>query len=92
MSHSSWCQSSLADDNQPLDLPPGQATLFKLYAWPTLQEACQVVKECLPRVGKIPWKRAWQPTPVFLPEKFPEQRSLVGYSPWGRTEPDMTEC
>ena len=34
-----------------------------------------------PWVGKIPWKRAWQPTPVFLPEEFHGQRSLEGYSP-----------
>ena len=32
-------------------------------------------------VDKIPWKRAWQPTPVFLPGKFHGQRSLAGYSP-----------
>ena len=31
-------------------------------------------------VGKIPWRRAWQPTPVFLPGESHEQRSLVGYS------------
>ena len=35
-------------------------------------------------VGKIPWSRKWQLTPVFLPGKFHGQRSLVGYSPWGR--------
>ena len=34
-----------------------------------------------PWVRKIPWKRKWQPTTVFLPEKFHGQRSLVGYSP-----------
>jgi len=33
--------------------------------------------------GKIPWRRAWQPTPVFLPGESHGQRSLVGYSPWG---------
>ena len=37
-----------------------------------------------PWVGKIPWRRKWQPTPIFLPEKSHGQRSLVGYSPWGR--------
>ena len=37
-------------------------------------------------IGKIPWKRTWQPTPVFLPRESRGQRSLVGYSPWGRTE------
>ena len=36
-----------------------------------------------PWVGKIPWRRAWQPTPVFLPGKSHGQRSLAGYSPWG---------
>ena len=35
-----------------------------------------------PWMGKIPWSRKWQPTPVFLPGKFHGQRSLVGYSPW----------
>ena len=39
-------------------------------------------------VGKIPWKRKWQPTPVVLPG---EQRSLAGYSPWGHKESDMTK-
>ena len=34
-----------------------------------------------PWVGKIIWRRAWQPTPVFLLGKSHEQRSLVGYSP-----------
>ena len=32
-------------------------------------------------VGKIPWRRAWQPTPVFLPGESHGQRSLVGYGP-----------
>ena len=35
-------------------------------------------------VGKIPWRRKWQTTPVFLPGKSLGQRSLAGYSPWGR--------
>ena len=43
---------------------------------------------CNPRAGKIPWRRAWQPTPVFLPGKSHGQRSLVGSSPWGRKESD----
>ena len=40
---------------------------------------------------KILWRREWLPTPVFLPGEFHEQRSLVGYSPWGHKESDMTE-
>ena len=42
-------------------------------------------------MGKIPSGKAWQPTPVFLPGKSHRQRSLVGYSPWGRKELDTTE-
>ena len=38
-----------------------------------------------PWVPKIPWRREWQPTPVFLPGGFHGQRSLVGCSPWGCT-------
>ena len=44
-----------------------------------------------PWVGKNPWSRKWQPTLAFLPGKFHRQRSLVGYSPWGHKELDMTE-
>ena len=44
-----------------------------------------------PWVGKIPWRRAWQPTPVSLPGESHGQRSLVGYSLWGRKESDTTE-
>ena len=36
-----------------------------------------------PWVGKTPWRRKWQPTPVFLPGKSNGQRSVAGYSPWG---------
>ena len=42
-------------------------------------------------VGKIPWRRKWQPTPVVLPGKSDGRRSLVGYIPWGRKELDTTE-
>ena len=48
-------------------------------------------REFNPYVRKIPWNRKWQPSPVFLPGKFQGQRSLEGYSPWGRKESDMTE-
>ena len=44
-----------------------------------------------PWVRKILQGRAWQPTPVFLPGEPHGQRSLVGYSPWGRKELDTTE-
>ena len=41
-------------------------------------------------VGKIPWRKKWQPSLVFLLGKFHGQRSLLGYSPQGRTESDRT--
>ena len=45
----------------------------------------------IPGSGRFPWKRKWQPTPVFLPEESHGGRSLVGYSPQGRKESDTTE-
>ena len=44
-----------------------------------------------PWVEKVPWRRRWQPTPVFLLEKSHGQRILSGYSPWGTKGPDTTE-
>ena len=44
-----------------------------------------------PWIGKIPWRRKWQPTPVFLPAESHGQRNLVGYRPWGHKESDRTE-
>ena len=54
---------------------------------------CRRRKRCRfnPWVGKFPWRKAWQPTPVFLPGEFHGQRSPAGYSPWGRKESDTTE-
>jgi len=45
-----------------------------------------------PWVAKIPWRRARQPTPGFLPGESLGQKSLVGYSPQGYKESDMTEA
>ena len=42
-------------------------------------------------VGKIPWRRKWQPTQVFLPGKSHGRWDLVGYSPWRRKKLDTTE-
>ena len=44
-----------------------------------------------PWVGKIPWKRKWQPTPVFLAGKSHGQRNMTCCSPWGHKESDTTE-
>ena len=52
---------------------------------PTMQET-----QVRPWVGTIPWRRKWQPTPVFLPGKSHGRRILLGYSPWGRKESDTT--
>ena len=43
-----------------------------------------------PWVGKVLWRRKWQPTPVFLPGKSHGRRNIVGYSPWGLKESDTT--
>ena len=45
----------------------------------------------IPGLGRISWKREWQPAPVLLLRESQGQRSLVGYSPWGHKESDMTE-
>ena len=56
------------------------------------ESACQCRKPELDSwLGKIPWRRKWQPTPVFLPGESHEQRDLVGYSPRGHKESDTTE-
>ena len=47
--------------------------------------------DLIPGLGRVSWSKKWQPTLVFLPEKFYGQRSPGGYSPWGRKESDMTE-
>ena len=54
--------------------------------WPAMQETW-VQSLC----WEDPMEDKWQPTPVFLPREFQGQRSLVGYSPWGCKELDMTE-
>ena len=54
---------------------------------------CRRQKRCRfsPWVRKIPWRREWQPTPVFLPGESHGWRSLAGYSPWGYKESDIIE-
>ena len=58
---------------------------------PTCQ--CGGCKRCSidPWIGKISWRRAWQPPPVFLPGEFHGQRGLVGYHPRGCKESNTTE-
>ena len=45
-----------------------------------------------PWVGEIPWRRAWQLSPVFLPGESHGQKSLVGYNPWGPKESNKAEA
>ena len=46
----------------------------------------------IPVSGRFPWRRKWQPTPVFSPGKSHGQRSLAGYSPWGcRVRDDLSD-
>jgi len=55
------------------------------------ESACQCRRYGFnPWVGKIPWKKKWEPTPVFLPGELHGQRSLEGYSSWGHKELDTT--
>ena len=80
--------SPIADDPSVRPLPtfsPSPWTSLvaqTLKHLPTMQETW---------VGKISWRRKWQPTPVLLPGKSHGLRNLVGYSPWGRKESDPTE-
>ena len=55
--------------------------------------AMQEMQECAfdPSVVKIPWRTKCLPTPVFVSRESPGQRSLVGYSPWGHKELDMSD-
>ena len=64
--------------------------------WHTGKESTCQYRRCKrcgfdPWVGKILWSGKWQPTTVFSSAEFHGQRSLVGYSPWGGKESDMTE-
>ena len=83
--------SALQADSLPSPGKPkntGVGSLSFLQGIPT----CQCRRRRFdPWVRKIPWRRACQPTPVVLPGKFHGQKSLLGYSPWGRKELNTTE-
>ena len=55
------------------------------------ESTCNTGDPANPWVGKVPRRRERLPTPVFLPGEFHGQKSLLGYSPWGHKELDMTE-
>ena len=70
--------------------------LFELFRWLNGKEPpcqCRSHRRCgfNPCTEKIPWRRKWQPIPVFLPGKSYGERSLGGYSSWGCKESDTTE-
>ena len=69
---------------QPVPVPNANASTYVQLAGP-LPFYCRGHRFD-PWVGKIPWRREWQPTPVFLPGEFHGQRSLVGYHPWGHSQ------
>ena len=71
----------------------GLVYVFGLPWWLSGKESAFQCRRCRfdPWVGKIPWRRKWQPTPVFLPGKSCGERSLEGYSPWGLKKSDNTE-
>ena len=71
---------------------PVRSSLGPLWWLSSKESACQCRRYRFdPWVRKILWKRKQQPTPVFLPGKFHEQRSLMGCSPWGLKGSDVTE-
>ena len=64
--------------------------------WLNGKESAFQCRRCMrltfdPWVRKMPWRRKWQPTPVFLPVKSHGKRSLMDYSPWRHKESDRTE-
>ena len=67
--------------------------LFVLFGGKEPTSQCRRYKRCgfNPWVRKIPWRREWQPVPVFLPGEFIGQRRMAGYGPWGSNELDRTE-
>ena len=73
-----------------------KSILFYFFCFSFLTQAQCVCLQCRRPgfnswVGKVPWRRKWQSTPALLPGKSHGWRSLIGYSPWGRKESDMTE-
>ena len=75
---------SLFDPMQgPRDTPSGAKYLTHSMGFPSDPEVKNPPAMQDPWVRKIPWRRKWQPNPVFLPGKSHGQNILVGYSPWG---------
>ena len=71
--------SSLRDSAQLLD--SGAALMFRKVTYSFPRHLVFHKKQNNQPIS-LSWRRKWQPTPVFLPGEYHEQRSLVGYSPW----------
>ena len=72
-------------DRSDLAAAAAACTILEFPWWLSGTEpTCQPRRHFSPWVGKIPWRRKWQPTPIFLPGKSHGQRHLVGCSTWGR--------
>ena len=69
--------------------PPYDPAILLLGIYP--EETKIETDTCISLFTFMPWRRRWQPTPVFLPGEYQGQRSLVGCHLWGRTESDTTE-
>ena len=90
-----WCQAPYRQEDVFLEKQDLQQINRELPGGDRGKEpTCQGRKRLSfdPWVRKIPWGRAWQPAPVFLPGEFHGQRSLVGYGPQGHKESDTIEA
>ena len=89
-----YCQITfschLTQSHSPI--PRASQVVLVLGKEPTCQ--CRGCKRCrfYPCFGNIPWRRAWQSTPLLLPGESHGQRSLAGYSPWDLKESCMTKA
>ena len=79
------CQLSpaLQWGRNPLGSLHWRPTMFQVPQPGLAQERASIRPEFNPWVGKIPWRKKWQPSPVFLPGESHGQRNLAGYRPWG---------
>ena len=85
MSYKAWFLDHKFKLDHILENTPGSAS--------GKESACQCKRLRFdPRVRKIPWRRKWQPTAVFLPGESHRPRNLTGCSPWGHEELDATEA
>ena len=76
---------------------PSCTPRYEVYCFPGGSAGKEICLQCRrskfdPWLGKIPWRREWLPTPVFLLGEFYGQRSLAGYRPWGHEESGLTEA